>query len=63
MANPFLDMFHYFIKGTGFMVVLTDGNGMVLELQGDEKIVEKAKANHFYIGANRSEKVVGTNAI
>lgn len=63
VATPVIDFVHQFIQGTGFVIVLTDKNGVVLSIKGDNQVVFEAKKNHFDVGAVRSEEVVGTNAI
>lgn len=63
IAKPYLDMASHLIEDTGFIIVLTDGDGIVIALQGDDSVVNKAKKGNFRIGACRSEKAVGTNAI
>ncbi len=39
VARPFLRDLSYFVKGTNFQVILTDENGMLLEVAGDPRIV------------------------
>lgn len=63
VAFPFLDLVAKMIYGTGFIGVLGDKDGYVLELRGDEDAVKFAKENNFDICANRLEQTVGTNAI
>lgn len=61
--TPMIELTHQLIQGTGFIVVLTDKDGFVLEIKGDKQVVEEAKRNNFDVCANRSERTVGTNAI
>ncbi|MEW6425843.1 MAG: sigma 54-interacting transcriptional regulator [Bacillota bacterium] len=63
VVSPFIDLIDGLIQGTGFIVVLTDKNGFVLEMKGDEQVIRQAGENNFCVGANRSERAVGTNAI
>lgn len=63
VVRKYIDLICPFIIGTGFIVTLTDGKGMVLEITGDANVIEKAQRNNFVIGANRSERAIGTNAI
>lgn len=53
------------VKHSGFLVVLTDEEGYVLKIIGDEDIFTQAQAqeNILIEGANRSEKYIGTNGI
>lgn len=52
-----------FVAGSGFVVALTDNEGYILELIGDEEALQFAEAGNFVPGANWSENVMGTNAI
>ncbi len=61
--------FHYMqtlydvVRGSGFVVLLSDKDGYVLKLIGDEDMVHSAESNFLIEGANRSEESMGTNAI
>lgn len=63
VVSPFVALVRGFIHNTGFMVTLVDKDGFILDVKGDRQALEEAKLNMFCIGANRSEKVAGTNAI
>lgn len=63
VVHPFVNILDSMIQDTGFIVVLTDHRGIVLEMKGDAEAVNRAKENNFDIGADRSESNVGTNAI
>ena len=62
-AMPFLDFLQTAVRGTGFILVLTTAEGIVLELSGDDQILEMARENNYVPGCCRSEEEVGTNAI
>ena len=51
------------VRGTGFILVLTDAAGIVLETFGDEDIIGRARENNFVPGSCRAEEVVGTCSI
>src|SRR5699024_2594830 len=53
------------VKHSGFLVVLTDEEGYVLKIIGDEDIFTQARAqeNILIEGANRNEEYIGTNGI
>jgi sigma-54 dependent transcriptional regulator, acetoin dehydrogenase operon transcriptional activator AcoR len=51
------------VRGTGFILVLTDEDGIVLDSFGDPEILARAKENNYVPGCCRAENVVGTNAI
>ena len=62
-ALPFMRFLGSAVRGTGFILVLTDAAGIVLETFGDEEIVSRARENNFVPGSCRSEEVVGTCSI
>ena len=63
VAIPLMKRMYQVVKGSGFSVMLTDGNGYVLETIGDEDIMKKAEELNFLKGAIWTEEAVGTNAI
>ena len=58
-----LDYMHEQIRGSGFVLILADEEGYILYMQGDRDIVEIANRNGLAVGANRSEKRLGTSGI
>ncbi|KDR96422.1 PAS domain S-box-containing protein [Peptoclostridium litorale DSM 5388] len=63
VAIPIMKKMYQVVKGSGFSVMLTDGNGYLLEAIGDEEIMKKAQELNFVKGALWTEEAVGTNAI
>ncbi len=63
IARPFMLKLYEFVKGSGFIVVLTDKQGYILESFGDETTLDWAKKLNFVKGAKWTEEEVGTNAI
>lgn len=63
IAKPFMKVVDSFIKGSGFIVILIDPNGYVIDLIGDKEVLKAAEENYLVPGANRQEDSVGTNAI
>ncbi len=63
VARPFLRDLSHFVSGSDFQVILTDENGMLLEVAGDARIAARARAVHLCAGADWSEANKGTNAI
>jgi len=63
VARPFLRDLSTFVKGSDFQVILTDENGVLLEIAGDERAAARAREVHLCAGANWSEATRGTNAI
>jgi transcriptional regulator of acetoin/glycerol metabolism len=63
VARPFLRDLSFFVSGTDFQIILTDENGVLLEVAGDERTAARAREVHLCAGANWSEAFRGTNAI
>lgn len=63
VSKPIIDNLYQSIKGTGYLIVLSDNNGRIIYLKGDDKIKIQAQNINFIPGANWSEKVSGSNAI
>jgi len=62
-SRPFLQILESAVKGSGFIITLSDKDGYVLEVLGDEEILKMAAANNYLPGCRRTEDEVGTNAI
>jgi len=62
-AKTFLETVYRIVEGSGFMVILTDEQGWVLEMLGDPEIVNYTQGLNFTPGSNWSEEIRGTNAI
>ena len=58
-----MDNLYNFIKGSEFLVILSDEEGYLLYVRGDPEISEIARQNGLVKGACRSEKRLGTNGI
>lgn len=63
ISYPFLKKIYYFLQGSGFMIMLADANGYILEEFGDPEIMERATELNFIKGACWQEQYVGTNSI
>lgn len=63
IALPYLKMLFEHIRGSGFVLILADEEGYILYIQGDRDILEIANRNGLTVGANRSEKRLGTSGI
>ena len=63
LSLPFIKRLYKFIQGTGFMMILTDRNGCVLSIKGDDLITEEAYHNNIIVGACLKEERVGSNSI
>lgn len=63
IAKPFMANLHKFVKGSGFVVVLTNEEGYIMEMFGDENTRRNALTRNFFHGASWREEEAGTNAI
>ena len=61
VAKPFLAKLYQLVKGSGFVVILLDKEACILELLGDQDILERH--NHFRVGEFWDEETKGTNAM
>ena len=62
-AKPFMQNLYQFFRSSGFIVVLADTQGYILENFGDDTCLKNAHYLNFIPGANWGELQVGTNAI
>ncbi|MDI3328633.1 MAG: sigma-54-dependent Fis family transcriptional regulator [Alicyclobacillaceae bacterium] len=51
------------IKDTGYLVTLCDPQGRILFLDGNREVLKRAERMNFVVGADWSERAIGTNAI
>lgn len=63
MAAPLLDLLYNFVAGSGFILILTDKEGCILRISGDQPTIEAANQMQIVVGAYLDEKSVGTNAM
>jgi len=62
-AATFMDHLYNFVRGSGFFALLCDGEGCILNVVGDEKILLEASRLKMKIGAYMDEAHIGTNAM
>jgi len=62
-AMPFLRQLCDFVRGSGFFAILTDWEGCILDIQGDEDVLHEAAKLEMIPGAFMHEKHIGTNAM
>lgn len=62
VAKPFMMNLYQFVKGSGFVVALSDERGYIMEMFGDEDTLKNPMTNNFFQGALWGEEE-GTNAI
>lgn len=63
IAQPFMENIYNFVKGSGFQVVLSDEDGYILDVIGDQSVLECVKMVQLVPGGNWNEQIKGTNAI
>lgn len=63
ISLPIMQKLLDFVKGTNFIVTLTDKEGYILEVLGDKKVADSVQRGNFKKGAKWSEDAAGTNAI
>ncbi|RST74398.1 sigma-54-dependent Fis family transcriptional regulator [Siminovitchia acidinfaciens] len=63
ISLPLMENLYFFVKGSGFLVILCDEKGFLMEAMGDEETLEQAKNISFVEGALWSEEAMGANAI
>ena len=62
VAKPFMMNLYKFVQGSGFVVVLTNEYGYIVDMLGDEDTLNNPIANNFFLWASWREEE-GTNAI
>lgn len=62
-AAPFLRHLYNFVKGSEFFAILNDGEGCILNVIGDDKILSEAHKLKMIPGAYMDEDNIGTNAM
>ncbi len=63
VASPFVQLLNEFVAKSGFIVLLTEEQGCILELAGDEKLLGETRPYGLVKGAFMSEESIGSNAI
>ncbi len=63
VARPFMVNLHEFVAGSGFIVILADKRGYIMEVMGDYNILENANKVNLSKGYGWMEEEVGTNGI
>lgn len=63
ISIPFMEILYDFLRGSGFALYLTNSEGFVLTIVGDEEIIKDMAQIGIVEGADMSEKSTGTNAI
>jgi transcriptional regulator of acetoin/glycerol metabolism len=63
-SRPYMERLYAIVEGSGFYLMISDRDGVVLDLLGDEDIIRAGREmSNLVVGADRSERYAGTNAI
>ena len=63
IAEPFLHHLYDIVHGSGFFINLTDSNGCIISIYGDEEVLEEARKLKMVAGAYMNESSIGTNSM
>ena len=64
VSHSYIQNIYSFVRGTNFVLALTDAQGYVLDLVGDDaNIQQRTKKSGLRVGSNRHESYAGTNGI
>ena len=62
-AEPFMNQLYGFVRGSEFFAILTDAEGCILSIIGDDEILKTADELKMIPGAFMNEANIGTNAM
>ena len=62
-STPFMRNLRQLVEGSGFVIILTDEQGCILQIDGDSDILHNARLFDMVLGAYMAEDSVGTNAM
>lgn len=62
-AELYMNQLYNFVKGSNFFSILTDEEGCILSVIGDERILSEASSLKMEPGAYMDERSIGTNAM
>ncbi|MFA9398173.1 MAG: sigma-54-dependent Fis family transcriptional regulator, partial [Clostridiaceae bacterium] len=63
ISSQFMKNLYDFLESSGFFIVLTDKEGSILKILGDDSVMEVANSLNMVVGASMSEYSIGTNAM
>ena len=63
VSEPFINQLYSFVKDSEFLVILTDREGCILNITGNEDMLQKAHDTWLVPGAYMSEEDAGTNGM
>lgn len=62
-SRPVMRTLYDFVSGSGFVVAISDSQGVILEIFGDTDVITSFEKGNFVVGADWSELTAGTNGI
>lgn len=62
VAKPHMQKLYERVKGMGFVVILTDAEGIILDIFGDRKMFSLSESLSLVPGASCSENAIGTTS-
>lgn len=63
VSTPIINNMYKIVKGSGFVITLTDSEGYIINIVGDQEIVKESAEIYFVKGSLWTEETVGTNGI
>ncbi len=63
ITTPIIEELFDFLKGSGFIIILADKNGRIIEITGDTEPLDEAGRQKLALGAFMDEKNIGTNSV
>ncbi|MFA5285819.1 MAG: GAF domain-containing protein, partial [Smithellaceae bacterium] len=63
ISQPIINKFSPFCDYSKYVIVLTDENGIILSISGNQDLLKEVTRFGFDVGASWAEESVGTNAI
>jgi sigma-54 dependent transcriptional regulator, acetoin dehydrogenase operon transcriptional activator AcoR len=63
ISRPFMKNLYAVVKGSGFIVILMDTEGYLLDFIGDEDAVSESKKGNMLVGSRWSEHTAGNNGL
>ena len=62
-ARCALENLKTFLRDANSIMILTDPSGLIIDTQGDDRVIDAGRAVHLEHGGRWSEADIGTNAI
>jgi transcriptional regulator of acetoin/glycerol metabolism len=63
ISRPFMEHLYSFVQGSKFIVALSDAQGYLIELVGDDDVLQMVTQGNFIKGACWSEDTAGSNGV